>query len=123
MINLLSRAFAHISSFLKGLQIKSFLAVALVGFLLLTTGIDAPSSNKALAKEVRDQAHQIDSVRPKTTREWYQESRETNNSPGERIKRIGEESAEALKEFGSVYPDTAKTSVEAAKDMSRQSRR
>ncbi len=121
MINLLSRAFARISSLLQGLQIKSFLSVVLVGFLLLTTstGIDAPSSNKALAKEVRDQAHQLDSVRPKTTREWYQEGRETDDSLGERIQRIGEESVEAFKEFGSVYPDTAKTSAEAAKDMHR----
>lgn len=121
MINLLSGAFARISSLLNGLQIKSFLSVVLVGFLLLTTatGIDAPSSNKALAKQVRDQAHQLDSVRPKTTREWYQEGRETDDSLGERIQRIGEESAEAFKEFGSVYPDTAKTSAKAAKDMHR----
>ena len=48
------------------------------------------------------------SVRPKTTNEWYKEARETEDSPGERLGNIAEESAQAVKEFGSIYPDTAK---------------
>lgn len=123
MKNLIPRAIAHISSLLKALQVKRFLAVALVGFLLLTTTVDSGRNNKALSEQVRDEAHQIDSVRPKTTREWYEEARETEDSPGERLQKIGEESAQALKEFGSLYPDTAKRSTSNLDDNTAQARR
>lgn len=123
MKNLITRAIAHISSLLTALQVKRFLAVALVGFLLLTTTVDSGRNNKALGEQVRDEAHQIDSVRPKTTREWYEEARETEDSPGERLQRIGEESAQALKEFGSLYPDTAKRSTSDLDNNTAQARR
>lgn len=105
MTNLISKAIARISSLLKGLQVKSFLAVALVGFLLLTTNVE--SKNQALTNKVDEAIHQNDSQRPKTTGEWNREARETEGSPGERLKKIGKESAEAVKDFGSLYPDTA----------------
>jgi hypothetical protein len=50
-MNLISTAIARISSLLKGFQIKSFLSVVLVGFLLLTTNVDSGSSNKGLARK------------------------------------------------------------------------
>lgn len=111
MKNLIARAIANVSSLLKGLQVKRCLTVVLVAFLLLTTNVNSGGNNNALGEQVRDEAHQIDSVRPKTTREWYEEARETEDSPGERLQKIGEESAQALKEFGSVYPDTLKRST------------
>jgi hypothetical protein len=116
MKNLISRATAHITSLINGLQVKRFLAVVLVGFILLTTNVDSKQNNKALTKQVREQAEQIDSVRPKTTREWYKEARETEDSPGERLQNIAEESAQAVKEFGSLYPDTAKRTAPVLKD-------
>ena len=117
MQNLISRATSHISSLINGLQIKRFLAVVLVGFILLTTNVDAKQqNNKALTKQVREQAEQIDSVRPKTTNEWYKEARETEDSLGERVEKIAEESGQAFKEFGSIYPDTAKRTVPALQD-------
>jgi hypothetical protein len=116
MKNLISRATAHITSLINGLQVKRFLAVVLVGFILLTTNVDSKQNNKALTKQVREQAEQIDSVRPKTTREWYKEARETEDSPGERLQNIAEESAQAVKEFGSLYPDTAKRTAPVLQD-------
>jgi cell division septum initiation protein DivIVA len=116
MKNLISRATAHITSLINGLQVKRFLAVVLVGFILLTTNVDSKQNNKALTKQVREQAEQIDSVRPKTTREWEKEARETEDSPGERLQNIAEESAQAVKEFGSLYPDTAKRTAPVLKD-------
>lgn len=113
MKNLVSTAIATISSLLNALQVKQFLSVVLVGMLLLTTNVDSGRTNKALTKEVLDTAHQIDSVRPKTTNEWYKEARETEDSPGERAENIAEESAQAFKEFGSLYPKTAKDSARA----------
>lgn len=116
MKNLISRSTAHITSLINGLQVKRFLAVVLVGFILLTTNVDSKQNNQALTKQVREQAEQIDSVRPKTTREWYKEARETEDSPGERLQNIAEESAQAVKEFGSLYPDTAKRTAPVLKD-------
>jgi Tfp pilus assembly protein PilN len=117
MQNLISKATSHISSLINGLQVKRFLAVVLVGFILLTTNVDAnQQNNKALTKQVRQQAEQLDSVRPKTTNEWYQEARETEDSLGERVENIAEESAQAFKEFGSIYPDTAKRTAPVLQD-------
>lgn len=131
MTNLIARVNDGISSFLKELQVKRFLAVVLVGFLLLTTNVETGGNNQALTKKIDDIAHQTDSVRPKTTREWNQEARETEGSPGERLKNIGEESAQAFKEFGSGYVEGAKETarkatngaVEAGKDLSSQIQR
>ncbi|MFB2920811.1 MULTISPECIES: hypothetical protein [Aerosakkonema] len=113
MKNWISSAIDRISSVLNALQVKRFLAVVVVGFLLLTTNVDSGRNNQRLTDKVLDTAHEKDSVRPKTTNEWYQEARETEDSPGERLKNIAKESGKALKEFGSVYPDTAKTSADA----------
>ena len=126
MKNLISRAIDRIGSLLQGFQVKRFLAVVLVGFLVLTTNVSPGHNNKGLDNQVGDRLHQDDS-RPKTTREWYNEARETNDAPGERIKRIAGESAEAFKEFGSGYVEGAKKTardvgeglVDAGKDLTK----
>ncbi|BDA71343.1 unknown protein [Rivularia sp. IAM M-261] len=114
MTNLISSTISHISNVLKQFQVKRFLAVALVGFLLLTTNV-APEhgSNKALTNKIDELVHQDDSQRPKTTGDWNKEARETEDAPGERLQRIGKQTAEAVKDFGSVYPDTAERSANA----------
>ncbi|MEA5507203.1 hypothetical protein VB735_29730 [Halotia wernerae UHCC 0503] len=121
MKNLISRTITYISSLLSRLQVNRFLAVVLVGSLLLTTNVAFGSqSNKDLGEKVREQIQQNDSQRPKTTGEWYQEARETENSPGERLKRIGEESAEAFKEFGSGYVEGTQETARGIKDSAAQ---
>jgi hypothetical protein len=116
MTNLISRAFAHISSLLKGLQVKRFSAVVLVGFLLLTTNV-ALGQDNTLGETIRDQVHQTDQAdRPKTTGEWNAEARETEGSPGKRLQRIGKESAEAFKQFGSGYAEGAKETAGSVRD-------
>ncbi|XWK87875.1 MAG: hypothetical protein U7127_27440 [Phormidium sp.] len=116
MSNLIANTATYVSSLLKKFQVKQFLAVVLVGFLLLTTNIDSGSNNKALPKQINEIAHDRDSVRPKTTREWEKEGRETENSPGERLGRIGKESAKAFEEFGSGYVEGAKQTANQAKE-------
>ncbi|MEH2392685.1 MAG: hypothetical protein V7K21_13865 [Nostoc sp.] len=107
MINLISRTIGHISSLLKGLQVKSFLAVVLVGFLVLTTNVSYGQKDKGLGERVREQVEQNDAQRPKTVGQWNKEARETEGSPGERVQKITKESAEAFKEFGSGYVEGA----------------
>ncbi|MEH1837553.1 MAG: hypothetical protein V7L20_02030 [Nostoc sp.] len=128
MINLISRTIANISSLLKGLQVKSFLAVVVVGFLVLTTNVSSGQNDKGLKERVREQVEQNDAQRPKTVGDWFKDARETENSPGERLQKIGQQSGEALKEFGSGYVKGAKetasdvgdSAAKAAKDVSNK---
>lgn len=120
MTNLISNAIGHISSLLQGLQVKRFLAVALVGFLVLTTNVNSGYSNQDLGQRVRQQVEQDDAQRPKTTGQWNREARETEGSPGERLKRIGQQSGEAFKEFGSGYVKGAKETARDVGDSAAQ---
>lgn len=120
MTNLISRAIALTSAFLKELQLRRFLAVVLVGFILLTINGEPGSNNQAASERVKALVDQNDSQRPKTTGEWNKEARETRGSPGERLQKIAGESAEAVKDFGSLYPDTAKKSAPDLGDKAAQ---
>ncbi|MEH2456626.1 hypothetical protein [Nostoc sp.] len=130
MINLISRKIGYISSLLKGLQIKGFLAVVLVGFLVLTTNVTYGQNDKALGERVREQVQQDDSQRPKTIGEWNKEARQTEGSPGKRLQKIGKESAEAFKQFGAGYVEGAQktagdvgdSAAKTAKDVSNKVR-
>lgn len=116
MINLFSKAIAYIRSFIKSLQVKQFLAIALVGAILLLAPAETTRNNPELGRRIDNVLEKGNSERPTTTREWQQEAREVKGKPGERLKRIGEESKEAFKEFGGLYPDTAERTGEDLQD-------
>ncbi|MEH2137403.1 hypothetical protein [Nostoc sp.] len=128
MINLISKTISNIDSLLKGFQAKRFLAVVLVGFLVLTTNMTSGQNDKALKERVREQIEQNDAQRPKTTGQWNKEARETEGSLGKRLEKIGGESAEALKEFGSGYvkgaqktaSDVGNSAAETGRDISNK---
>jgi hypothetical protein len=119
MTNWISAAVTRISSLLNAFQVKQFLAVVLVGFLVLTTSVGNDRNAQAITKKIDETIHQGDSQRPKTTGEWNREARETEGAPGERIKRIAKESQEAVKDWGELYPDTAERSARAAQENDR----
>ena len=116
MTSLISRTLDRINSLLKGLQVKQFLAVALVGFLLLTTNVNPGKNDQSLPAKLRDRIDQNDADRPKTTGQWEREAREVEGNPGERFKRIGKESAEAFKEFGAGYGKGAEKTADQVRD-------
>ncbi|WP_414566684.1 MULTISPECIES: hypothetical protein [unclassified Anabaena] len=116
MLNSISSTITQISSFLKKLQVKNLFAVVLVGFLVLTTSVDARQNNQALRENVREQIQQNDAQRPKTLGQWEKEARQTEDAPIERLQKIGQESGEALKEFGSGYVEGAKETVRDIKN-------
>ena len=116
MINLFSKAIAHISSWMKTLQVKQFFAIALVGAVLLLAPAEMTRNNQDLGQRIDNVLERSDSERPTTTREWQQEARAVEGKPGERLKRIGKESKEAFKEFGELYPDTAERSSDTLRD-------
>ncbi|MBD2344819.1 hypothetical protein [Anabaena subtropica] len=123
MANLISKVIDNLKFLFQEFQVKRFFAIALVGFLLLTTNLDSRiesgRSSDAVSRRLDQVVHQDDADRPKTTGEWNREARQTEDAPGERAKRIAKESGEALKQFGSVYPDTADRSVNEQQDNNR----
>ncbi len=111
MKNLISQAMSFVGSLFSSLQMKQLLSIALVGFFLLTSPLAASPNSKAASDRINAVAHQNDSDRPKTTGEWKQEARQVEKT-GNRLGRIGKESAEAVKDWGGLYPDTAERSAQ-----------
>lgn len=119
MSNFIATTIHKVTSLLNQLFAKKILPTVLVALLLLTTNLATAYSTQEVSKKLDTVVHQDDSQRPKTTGEWNQEARETKNAPAERLKRIGKQSAEAVKDFGAVYPDTAKRSASELKNNSK----
>lgn len=111
MQSLISGAMAKVGAILESLHIKQFLPAFLVGMMLLTTNVDPDLPSKGAIDRLEAKVEQEDPGRPKTTREWQKQAREVEGRPGERLKRIGEQSADAIKEFGGMYPDVAEKSA------------
>ena len=107
----ISNVLANVKLFFNSFQIRQVLPTILMIVLLMTSIVDSDMSPKAVTKEIDKVIHQDREQRPKTTQEWNKQSRETEDKPGERIKRIEKQSVEAVKDFGSMYSDTAKRSV------------
>jgi len=120
MLNLISKAISSfsslVSSLLRNFQVKRFLMVCLVGVVLLTSHAVTDQNGRAVTKRVDDLIHQGDSERPKTTGEWQKEAREVEGSPGKRAERIVKESADAVEDFGELYPDVVERSVPPLRD-------
>ncbi|AUT02925.1 hypothetical protein CLI64_22350 [Nostoc sp. CENA543] len=123
MVSLFTKAINSIKSIFRDLEIKRLFAVVLVGFLVLTTGlnsnIESGRNVDAVTRRLDKVVHQDDADRPKTTGEWNREARQTEDAPVQRAKRIAKESGEAIKQWGSVYPDTAKRSADELQDNNR----
>jgi len=110
---MISKTIAKTLSWLDRLQAKHFVFVMLFGVLLFTSNLNLPPNNPEVNQVLNNVLHQDNEQRPKTTEEWNEQARETKGKPGERLKRIEKQSAEAVKDFGALYPDTAKRSAAA----------
>ena len=112
MIHLISQAINRINSLLKKIQVKSFLTAILLGAILLTNGVSSSATNgKTAADVVGSDVVGNNPERPTTTREWRQEARRTEDAPLERVKEIGKETGQALKEWGELYPEVAESTL------------
>jgi hypothetical protein len=110
------------NSFLKSIHVRQLFPVLLTFSLLFSSHIGSTVNSKLVTEKLNEVVHQNGSQRPKTTGEWNQEAREVKGEPGERLKRIGKESADAVKEFGSIYPETAQKSASELKNSSNRSK-
>jgi len=100
-------AITKFKSLLYRFQTKQFLSIAFIGFLILTTNIElVPLNNRALGNKLNNEIHQDGESRPKTNKEWSQQAAEIDGRPVERLKRVGVQTTEALKDFGKVHQDT-----------------
>ncbi len=115
----ITKAASLLNTLLNRLQAKQFVSMILVVFVLLTTNVKQDTGNP-VTNLYNKIIHQVDSQdgsqRPKTMRQWNKQARETEGNPGEKLKRIGKQSADAVKDLGSVYPDTAKRSADSLKN-------
>ena len=111
MLNTIAQAVIQVGNWFKQLQVRQFLSVIAIGFILLNTTVAPDRVSKATIDKLDRLVNQENPDRPKTTAEWQQQAREVKGKPGERIERIGEQSADAIKEFGQMYPDVAKRSA------------
>ena len=115
MISLISKTILKISYFISKFQVKQFLPIVIVGVMLLATNRNPSLSNPDLSSKksvdrINDLVQTENSERPKTTNEWDKQADETKGRLGEKMKRIGEQSADAVKEFGSMYGDVVERS-------------
>lgn len=122
MISLIFGTISKIGSVLKSLQVKQFLSVVLVGLLILTTNVDPGLSKQEANQKVNKMLDRDDNNRPKTTGEWQKQAREVKGKPGERAKRVGKQSADAVKDFGAMYPDVAKRSANELENSTKTTR-
>jgi len=115
MINLIYETISKIGYFINKFQAKQFLPIVFVCLMVLATSGSPSLSNPDLStKKSVDRVDELvqkgNPERPKTTGEWNEQADETKGRPGEKLKRIGEQSADAIKEFGSMYEDVAERS-------------
>jgi hypothetical protein len=125
MKDFFASAIAQISVLFNSLQLRSFLAVVLVGLISLTATIDPErnTTQQLLTEKVQARLHQNDDQRPKTTKEWMNEAKQ-DVPLNQRMEDIAEDSAEAFKEFGAGYVDGAKKTArqvqEGASDVGKE---
>lgn len=119
-MNRLNSLIIRTVNFLKSLSIQQSVALLLGAFVMLITipseQAQAAQSSPAMQDKAEDILNDDESNRPKTTREWYQEARETEGEPLERTKRIVEETADAVEDWAELYPDVAERSIPALQD-------
>jgi hypothetical protein len=124
---IISKTVAVVASFFssfKQIRVEQVFSVVLVGFLFLTSGVNADQKSGAVGKAIRDRIDQTEadqSNRPRTTGEFLDEAR--GDVPlDERVKNITRDSVEAFKELGREYNPDLPGRAENLKDSVTQNR-
>jgi hypothetical protein len=120
MLNILSTLISRVAEIFSKATIKRAFAFMFASLVLASTFAPAKAlaaqPSKFVNSNTTDMLDDAESDRPKTTREWRAEARETEDQPLERTKRIVEETADAIQDWAEVYPDVAERTVPALKD-------
>ncbi|MGF1518685.1 MAG: hypothetical protein ACFCVB_12895 [Nodosilinea sp.] len=93
---------------LNRIQWRQFaVACSAVIILLTTSGVDARQPVKDAAAGQLSPTEDVG--RPRTMGQWEAENKELQGKPGQQLKRIAEESANAVKNMAEIYPENVKT--------------
>ncbi|WP_017299084.1 hypothetical protein [Nodosilinea nodulosa] len=105
-----------LKSALNRIHWKQFaVACSAIVILLTASGVDA--------RQMTDKSGSYgelppagDVGRPRTTGQWQAENEALEGQPGKQLKRIAEESADAVKNMAEIYPQNAKTLIPGVDD-------
>jgi hypothetical protein len=118
MKKLLSGLINYGRSLFQGDQIKQLVSLVVVGLLVLTSTVGAvqtDSNRQPLGQKIRDVLPKENvSERPKTNGEFLEEA-EGDVPLDERLHNITRDSAEAIRDFGSMYVQNAKDAASTLK--------
>lgn len=103
--------FGTLKAVLNRIHWKQFaVACSAVVILLTANGVkaDQNTGGRAYASELPP-TQEIG--RPRTMGQWEAENQALEGQPGKKLKRIAEESADAVKSMAEIYPQNVKTLV------------
>ncbi len=101
--------FATLKAVLNRIHWKQFaVACSAVVILLTANGVRA-DQNLGGRTSANELPPTEDVGRPRTMGQWEAESESLEGQPGKQLKRIAEESADAVKNMAGIYPQNAKT--------------
>ncbi len=101
--------FGVLKAVLNRIHWKQFAVVCSAVVILLTANgvrADQTLGGRTSADELPPTE---DVGRPRTMGQWEAESESLEGQPGKQLKRIAEESADAVKNMAGIYPQNAKT--------------
>lgn len=108
----------RIRAALLRLQVRQLVTAAVAGIFLATTltAASAAAAEEGREADLSPQLEQkLDEIttpgetgRPRTTKQWQEEGEKLDGKPLETVKRVAEESADAVEEMAEVYPHVAK---------------
>ncbi|MBD1875494.1 hypothetical protein H6F75_18600 [Nodosilinea sp. FACHB-131] len=101
--------FGALKGMLSRIQWRQFaVACSAIVILMTANGVKAEQNtgNRAYSNELPPTQ---EVGRPRTMGQWEAEKDSLEGQPGKRIKRIAEESADAVKDMAGIYPQNART--------------
>lgn len=104
------------------LRIGRIVAACLAAMVLLfSSTVSAADLSPGLQDKLDEITEKGETGRPRTARQWQEEAEELEGKPLERIKRITEESVDAVGEMAEMYPEAL--GLDDARDESEASDR
>ncbi|MGB3138854.1 MAG: hypothetical protein WBG38_03465 [Nodosilinea sp.] len=102
--------FATFKKVLHRFHWKQFAVVcSAVIVVLAASGVDAQQGTRGQVYTNSDLPPAGEVGRPRTMGQWEAENEALEGQPGEQLKRIAKESANAVKNMAEIYPQNAKT--------------
>lgn len=108
MVNFVQNLFGAVAKLWQQWQMQRVVSAAFVAMLLLTTSVDTadlPASTKTM---LNDMIARGEEGRPVTTGQWQSRNEALQGQPGEQLKQITSQSADAIDEMADIYPNNAK---------------